>query len=170
MFFSLRLNILSWLPLIFVLLSLTACGFHPRGQAMAPSPQLSPALVSGLPVHHPFYRELTHQLELSGVDLTTDKQAASTLLKIHSQRADRRILSVNARNKTVEYEIEESLEYSVQRPPGTQEGEHLFLKANRILFNPGIQILGRDREENLLRADMYKQLARLLINQLAAPR
>jgi len=137
---------------------------------MDPSPQLSPVLVSGLPGHHPFYRELTHQLELSGVDLTTDKQAASTLLKIHSQKTDRRILSVNARNKTVEYEIEESLEYSVQRPPGTQEGEHLSLKANRILFNPGTQILGRDREETLLRADMYKQLARLLINQLAAIR
>ncbi len=167
---SIRLNILRWLPLIFVLLSLSACGFHPRGQAMAPSTQLSPVLVSGLPAHHPFYRELTHQLELSGVDLTTDQQAASTLLKIHSQKTNRRILSVNARNKTVEYEIEESLEYSIQHPQGASVGEHQFLKANRILFNPGIQILGRDREETLLRADMHKQLARLLINQLAAIR
>jgi len=137
---------------------------------MDPSTQLSPVLVSGLPGHHPFYRELTHQLELSGVDLTTDKLAASTLLKIHSQRTGRRALSVDARNKTVEYEIEESLEYSIQYPQGASVSEHQFLKANRILFNPGIQILGRDREETLLRKDMYKQLARLLINQLAAIR
>ena len=170
MHYSDHLNILRWLLLLVVLPGLAGCGFHPRGQEMTPPPQLSPVSVSGLASHHPFYRELTHQLAVSGVKLTTDEQAASTLLKIHSQKTDRRVLSVNARNNTVEYEIVESLQYSIQRPPDAAGGEPLFLSTHRILFNPGIQILGRDREENLLREDMYKQLARLLINQLAAVR
>jgi len=170
MHYSDRLNILRWLLPVIVLLVLDGCGFHPRGQEMAPPPQLSPVWVSGLASHHPFYRELTHQLEVSGLKLATDEQAASTLVKIYSQKKDRRVLSVNARNNTVEYEILESLEYSIQRPPDPAAAEHLFLSANRILFNPGFQILGRDREETLLREDMYKQLARLLINQLAAIR
>jgi LPS-assembly lipoprotein len=170
MHYSGRLNILHWLLPMAVLLSLQGCGFHPRGQAVAPAPQLSPILVSGLAAHHGFYRELTHQLEMAGMALSREELAASTLLQIHSQKTDRRVLSVNARNKTVEYEIEESLEYSIQRPPGAPVGKHLFLSANRILFNSGIQVLGRDREETLLREDMYKQLARLLINQLAAIR
>ncbi len=91
-------------------------------------------------------------------------------LKIHKQKTERHVLSVDSRNKTVEYEIEESLDYSVQRPPGTPVGEHRSLRATRILFNSGIQILGRDREETLLRKDMYQQLSRLLINQLASIR
>lgn len=167
---SIRLIIRRRLPLIFVLLSLSACGFHPRGQTSAPAPHLSPVLVSGLASHHAFYRELTHQLELAGVSLTKEEQAASTLLKIHTQTTKRRILSVDSRNKTVEYKIEESLEYSIQSPAGTPVGKRRLLSANRILFNPETQILGRNREEILLREDMYKQLSRLLINQLAAIR
>lgn len=169
MHYSDHLNVLRWLLLVAVLLGLDGCGFHPRGQEMAPPTQLSPVWVSGLASHHPFYRELTHQLQVSGTKLATDEQSASTLLKIHNQKTDRRVLSVNARNNTVEYEIVESLEYSIQYPVDTA-AEHQFLSAHRILFNPGIQILGRDREETLLRKDMYKQLARLLINQLAAIR
>ena len=164
-----RFNIPRWLLLAAVLLGLDGCGFHPRGQEMAPPPQLSPVWVSGLASHHPFYRELNHQLEVRGAKLAMDEQSASTLLKIHKQKRDRRVLSVNARNNTVEYEIVESLEYSIQHPAGAA-AEHQFLSAHRILFNPGIQILGRDREETLLRQDMYTQLARLLINQLAAIR
>lgn len=165
-----RLNILRWLLPMLVLLSLGSCGFHPRGQTTAPAPNLSPVLVSGLAKYEPFYRELTHQLQLAGVSLTDEAQSASTLLKIHTQETQRRVLSVDSRNKTVEYEIEESVEYSIQSPPGTPVGERRFLSAQRILFNPGTQILGRNREEILLREDMHKQLSRLLINQLAAIR
>ena len=164
-----RFTILRWLLLVAILPGLDGCGFHPRGQEMVPPPQLSPVWVSGLASHHPFYRELTHQLEVSGAKLAVDEQSASTLLKIHRQKTDRRVLSVNARNNTVEYEILESLEYSIQYPVDTA-AEHQFLSAHRILFNPGTQILGRDREETLLRKNMYEQLARLLINQLAAIR
>ncbi len=165
-----QLSILRWLILIFGLLSLSACGFQPRGQANIPASHLSPIMVSGLASHHAFYRELSHQLELAGASLTQDARAANTLLKIHKQKSSRRVLSVDSRNKTVEYEIEESLEYSIRLSPDTPAGDPLFLSTNRILFNPGDQILGRDREETLLREDMYKQLSRLLINQLAAIR
>ena len=167
---SIRLNTVYWLLLIAPMLSLVACGFHPRGQEMAPAAQLSPIRVSGLASHHSLYRQLTHQLETAGADLARSEEEANTLLIIHRQKTDRRVLSVDSRNKRVEYEIEESLEYSIQHPPGTSRGDRLFLSVNRILFNPGIQILGRDREETLLQEDMYKQLSRLLMNQLAAIR
>lgn len=165
-----RLNTLNWLLLLAVMLSLGGCGFHPRGQAMDPAPQLSPILVSGLASHHPLYRELTHQLEVAGVNLAEDEQTASTLLKIHHQKTDRRVLSVDSRNKIVEYEIEESLKFSIQHPADAPAREPLFLSVNRILFNPGIQILGRDREETLLQQDMYKQLSRLIVNRLSTVR
>ncbi len=170
MYHSISLKTYHWALLILALLSLSACGFQPRGQANKPAPHLSPLLVTGLATHHPFYRELSHQLELAGVTLTTDSESASSLLKIHKQKTRHRVLSVNSRSKTVETEIEESLEYSFQLPPGTTLGEPRFIGTNRILFDPGTQTLGRDREETLLQADMYKQLSRLLINQLAAIR
>lgn len=165
-----QLSTLRWPILLLGMLSLSACGFQPRGQASIPATHLSPILVSGLPAHHAFYRELSHQLELAGASLTLDAGAANALLKIHQQKTSRRVLSVDSRNKTAEYEIGESLEYSIRTSPDNPAGEHQFLSTNRILFNPSDQILGRDREETLLREDMYKQLSRLLINQLAAVR
>jgi len=124
--------------------------------------------VTGLAAHQAFYRELAHQLELSGISLAQSGEISNSQLIIHRQQLERRVLSVDGQGKTVEYELEELLEYSVQEPIGTSVREHKVIRVRRILLNPTEQVLGRAREETLLRGDMAKQLSRLLIDQLSS--
>ena len=151
----------------FLLILLTGCGFHPRGEHAVTAANLSPATISGLPAHHNLVRTLTRQLRDAGISMADRAQDAATEIRIHKQKTDRQVMSVDDRRKTVEYEIRESLEYSIKRASGDAPTERQTLTAQRILFNPGTDLLGRNREELMLRHDMHEELSRRLIQRLS---
>jgi outer membrane lipopolysaccharide assembly protein LptE/RlpB len=151
-----------------LLLAMTACGFQPRGSGEATfAAALQPVLIQGMPDYHDFSRTLKRQLDEQGVATATDAAAAKAIIQVAPPRGDRQLLSVDSRNKTVEYIIRETLRFSLR------SGEALLiadqqLAAERILFNPGTRLLGRTEEERLLRQDMYEELARRLLRRAAA--
>jgi LPS-assembly lipoprotein len=154
------------LLLVLLLPLLGACGFQPRGQT-APLVELGgPLQVTGLGLHDPLYRELQQALELAGAGAATDGGAA--VLRISDRRSTRRVLSVDNRNKAVEYELEESFRFSVHDAQGRERVPEQDLLSLRIIFNPEDEVLGRNREEDLLRADMRRDLANRLVERLAA--
>ena len=154
-----------WLALAALLLA--GCGFQPRGQLARSAAAVGPVMISGLPAHHDFVRALSSELEKAGVAVVKEARDAATAVRIHKQRTERQVMSVDERRKTVEYEIIESVEYSVTRKSSGTTGEKQQLTAQRILFNPGTDLLGRNREETMLRHDMQKELSRRLIQQLS---
>lgn len=150
------------------LLSLmTSCGFQPRGEQAKPHPGISPLLISGLPVHNKFVRVLTRQLQEADVSIAGSRQDAATEIRIYKQKTDRYVMSVDDRQKTVEFEMRESLEYSIKRPGGDAAAERQELMARRIVFNPGTDVLGRTQEAAMLRNDMYEELSRRLIQRIS---
>ena len=149
-----------------LLLILTGCGFQPRGQSAQPAAALGPAIITGVAEHSPFYRILAEELDNSGVALG-NRETAVTRIHIMRLKSDRLVLSVDERGKTVEYELTENLEYRLTHPPESPPSASRLLSARRILFNPGTQLLGRSREEVMLRKDMYRDLSKQLINHLA---
>lgn len=156
----------SHILLSFLLLVLAGCGFQPRGESARLAASLSPIVIAGLPQHNPFYRVLAEELNNAGATLG-QKDAAATRIHILRQKPERLVLSVDERGKTVEYELMESVQYRITHPLNSPAMEPRQLVSRRILFNPGTQLLGRNREETMLRKDMHHELSRQLINHLS---
>ncbi|RTZ73457.1 MAG: hypothetical protein DSZ00_06435 [Gammaproteobacteria bacterium] len=164
-----RIRPAAWVLLVVAVL-LSACGFHPRGEITRPPADMQPLLLVGLPDYNDFMRELRRQLEQAGVSLAQGQKDAASVVRIKQLKKERRVFSVNADNKAVEYEILYILKFVAEQPPGTRLLDPPPLEARRIIYEPGGQLLGRVREAELREADVYADLARRLIRQLAAMR
>ena len=159
----------SGIPLIlFLSLLLSACGFQPRGQV----PQLQnlpqPVYISGVQAYSPLHRELSSQLRQAGVALAGDGKSAASLLRIHDRSSRRRVFSVDSNNRAVEFELEESLRFSLRHAAQGELIEDQTVRVLRILYRPGSEVLAREREETQLREDMRRELVGRIIRRLQA--
>ena len=153
--------------LLALVLLLSACDFHPRGESARPAATISPVYITGLTDRNPFVQELIHQLQLSGVNITSTEEDAATILHLGSLKQQRNVFSVNANNKVVEHEITRSLHFSAEHPPGSRVIDNQELSPRYIVYNPGGELLGRTREAELRKQDAYRELAQRLVTRLS---
>lgn len=158
-----------FVTLLLLSVTLVGCGFHLRGQETATLESMAPIYISGLKFHHPLHRALTSALKQADATLSDAPEGAARL-SIRDVRSTRRVLSIDRRNKTVEFELEEAFLFSLRSAQGTERITDQRLRTLRISLNPEIEVLGRRREEELLRTDMLAELAQRLVERIAAVR
>jgi LPS-assembly lipoprotein len=151
-------------------LLLAGCGFQPRGQALNLSAIPDPIHIAGIAPHSPLARELRRQFQQAGVGIADSAADSASVLRISRRDSDSRVLSVDSRNKAVEYELEESARFALYDSGGEERVPPQTVRALRILKRPPDAILGADREKDLLRADMRRDLAERIARRLAAQR
>lgn len=166
---TLRHRLTNKLLVAGILIVLAGCGFQPRGQVQGVSGIPSPLHVSGIRTYSALHRELKKQLEQVGVSVAANAAGSAAVLHIRKHDSDRRVLSVDSRNKTVENELEESARFEL-RSPDRQEvlATEQTARVLRIQFAPRETVLGNRREEDLLRQDMRRELAQRILQRIAA--
>ncbi|MCB1725453.1 MAG: hypothetical protein H6959_08390 [Chromatiaceae bacterium] len=143
------------------------CGFQPRGQIDGSLP--SPLHIAGLSPYSTLHRELTQQLEAVHGTLSTSADSAAATLHIVRRDSEARVLSVDSRNKASEYELEESARIRVTRGSiAGSEGDEETVRVMRIQFRPSAGVLSGERESELLRRDMVRELAQKILARVAA--
>ena len=157
---------LAALLLALATVSLAACGFQPRGHSAGGSIP-SPITIRGIAEFSDLYRELSRQLKVAGVELAPPEAQGVTVLQIAGLNRDRRLMSVNSRNKAVEFELVEAVTFALRSAQGTQLVPPQRLQVTRIQYRPEIAVLGSSREAELLRQDMREELAGRIIQRLA---
>ncbi len=157
------------LGLLLATLALSGCGFHLRGTGPGAGTLNTPVAIAGLPPYGPLQRELRRALDAAGAQLdeTTPQPA---VLRVANHDSSRRVLSVDSRNKASEYELLEALEFRLTSASGEELVASQTVRTVRVLFNPETEVLGRNREEDLLREDMRRELAERVVQRLAAQR
>ena len=160
------LSVTAWLVVVTLLIS--GCGFQPRGQTLSLSGVPGPVHVSGIRPYSGLQRELVRQFEAAGVGVTASAADSAAVLRIDRHSSDSRVLSVDSRNKAVEYELEESARFSLRGVDGRQLASEQTVRVVRIQLRPGDAILASDREAERLRADMQRELAERIVRRLAA--
>ncbi len=156
-----------YFPLLLVVVSLTACGFQLRGEVKL-STALSPMFVTGVNTRETLYAEIQRSLRAGGVRITQDPARARGWLKISDSDFQQNVLSVDARGKVVEYELVQTLGFSVldrQRKPIVPQ---ITLIARRGFVNPETTVLGKSSERDRLRDAMQRELVRKLMARLQA--
>lgn len=160
------LSVTAWL--VVATLVIGGCGFQLRGQALSLSGVPSPIHVSGIRPYTGLQRELARQFEAVGVRIAERAADGAAVLRIDRRSSDSRVLSVDSRNKAVEYELEESARFSLRSADGRQLAAEQTVRVVRIQLRPGDAILASDREADQLRADMQRELAERIVRRLAA--
>jgi LPS-assembly lipoprotein len=157
------------LLLLAITMQLGGCGFQPRGAAMSNINSVpGPLFIAGVAPHSDLYRELDRQLTSAGLELTTDSAGSASTLLISRWDRGSRVLSVDSRNKAVEHELDETVSFAMR----SRSGEELLAPQNerviRIQYRPPDSLLGANRESEVLRSDMLRDLVERIVRRLAA--
>lgn len=116
--------------------------------------------------HSLFYRQLRSTLESSGVNLVDSAADATAIFTISFDETDQRVLSVSARNVPTEYEVYYTVEYALDGG-AKRLLEFQTLTLTRDYTYDSTLVLGKGREEELLREAIVDDLVRIVLKQIS---
>jgi LPS-assembly lipoprotein len=146
------------------LLLLSGCGFQLQGAFTVPA-GMERTYIATDDQYTLFYRELRRSLQQSGMQFAETPADATAVLSIHLDRTDQRVLSVSARNVPTEYEVYYSVQYSVDNGDENLLSRQ-FLNVTRVYTYDETLVLGKAREEDMLREAIGNDLVRSVMKQL----
>ena len=150
---------------IAVVALVAGCGFHLQGAFTSPATMERTYIAAG-DRYSQFYRELRKQLQDAGVQLVDTKAESTATFSILYDETDQRVLSVSARNVPTEYEVYYTIQYAIDgidnRLLETQD-----LTITRNYTYDSMLVLGKAREEELLREAIVKDLVRIVLKQVS---
>jgi len=147
-------------------LMLSACGFHLQGRQPLPA-QFANTYVDTQDEQTDFVQDLRKALLASKVNVIRTKGSAGATITVHEDELTERILSVSARNIPTEYELTYRVEFSV-----ISDGKTLIdkeeISATRDISFDEAQLLAKEREQEILREALARDLVALVMRRLAA--
>jgi len=114
-----------------------------------------------------FVQYLRHALLSNGAQLTAERNQASAVVSILRDNVSRRVLSVSATNQPNQYEVTYTVGFTVSAagkellPPQEVSATRTYSFDERIL-------LAKNHEEEILRQDMARDLADMVMRRLAS--
>lgn len=156
---------MSRLGAIVVLSLLAGCGFQLQGALTTP-PEMAHTYIAANDRHSGFFREFRAALHASGVDVVDDPTAATATFSISFDETSQRVLSVSARNVPTEYEVYYTIEYALDSGEKNLL-ERQVLTLTRDYTYDSTLVLGKAREEALLRDAIVKDLVRIVLKQIS---
>ena len=147
-------------------LLLGACGFQLRPAPTVPA-AMQRTWIDTNDRYTLFYRQLLRELEAAGVDVVDNPADATAVFSILSDETDQRVLSVSARNVPREYEVYYTVYYGVEAGGETLLVPQLQTVTRDYTWDE-TQVLGKAREEELLRESIARDLVRIVMIQLSS--
>lgn len=151
--------------LLGILVVLGGCGFQLQGAYTAPT-EMQRTYVSAVDPYSQFYRELRSQMRASGIELVDDESSATATFSINFDETSQRVLSVSARNVPTEYEVYYTIEYTLSSGQ-TVLMETQTLTLTRDYTYDSTLVLGKAKEEELLREAIVDDLVRIVMKQIS---
>jgi LPS-assembly lipoprotein len=145
---------------------LAGCGFHLQGELTTPA-EMERTFVEAIERNSLFHRELQARLRAAGVQLVETPENATAILTISIDETDQRVLSVSTRNVPTEFEVYYTVEYGLVS--GTESLlAPQYLTLTRDYTYDEILVLGKAREEALMRDAIVQDLVRIVLKQLSS--
>jgi len=113
-----------------------------------------------------FLREFKAQLRSAGVELTDSAADATATFTISFDDTSQRVLSVSARNVPTEYEVHYTLTYSLDAGATNLMPEQTLTLTRDYTYDSTL-VLGKSREEELLRDAIVQDLVRIVMKQIS---
>ena len=146
-------------------LILAGCGFQLRGAATVP-PEMSTTYIETADRHSLFYRRLRDEFRNAGVQVVASPGDASATFSILSDTTGQRVLSVSARNVPREFEVYYTVLYEVATADRTLLAPRTQTLTRDYTWDETL-VLGKEREEQLLREAIADDLVHIVLIQLS---
>jgi LPS-assembly lipoprotein len=151
---------------IIALVSLVAgCGFQIQGALTTPV-EMERTYIATDDRHSLFYRELRMQLQAAGVELVDTAADSTATISILYDETDQRVLSVSARNVPTEYEVYYSIEYAIDGSTARLVDPQTLTVTRDYTYDSRL-VLGKAREEELLREAVVEDLVRIVLKRIS---
>jgi LPS-assembly lipoprotein len=162
--FASRILLLGSLTPFLVLL--TSCGFHLQGRQPLPA-QFAYTYVDTKDEQTDFVQDLRKALIASKVNVIRTQNSSTATIAVHDDELTERILSVSAQNIPTEYELTYKVTFSVMSDGKTLIDKEEISAMRDISFDEA-QLLAKEREQEILRAALARDLVALVMRRLAA--
>ncbi len=148
------------------LVALAACGFRLQGRAPLPE-SVRQIFIDAKDSRTDFEHELRKSLVVSGATLVTQRDTAGIVLEILYDQVDERVLSVSGRNLPREYELTHRVRFTIRRGAELVVEDEEIRAVRDVTFDE-TQLLAREREQEVLREALARDLAALMLRRLTA--
>ncbi|WP_154223676.1 LPS assembly lipoprotein LptE [Marinicella rhabdoformis] len=148
---------------LLVCILISACGYHLK-KAVPLSDALKQSYLQ-LETSSPLYRPLSMALGNQGVQLFEDVNDAKSRIIVHENRLEKVVQSIGVNNRVQEYRLDYKLIFSVIEFDNTVVDRQLLTISRDYSFDIE-QITGGQAEENILREQMYQDMADMIIRRL----
>ena len=145
--------------------SLAACGFHLQGAFVAP-PGMELTYVASSDRYSKFSKALKNDLRAAGVELSDTASDATATFTISADVTSQRVLSVSARNVPTEYEVYYTITYSLDSGTDVLLPQQTLTLTRDYAYDSTL-VLGKAREEELLRDAIVDDLVRIVMKQIS---
>lgn len=145
---------------------LAGCGLRLQGREAAPQAFAS-ASIEAADSQSDFVQALARSLAASGVRVERDPARAEALVRISRDEVEERVLSVSARNIPREYELTYHVEFSVRKAGAELLAPREVALTRDFTFDETM-LLAKQREQRLLEDALARDLAAIVMRQLAA--
>lgn len=147
-------------------LVLAGCGFQLQGALTVPE-KMERTYIATDDEYSVFYRRLREQLIANGIELVDLPSESAATLAIHIDDTGQRVLSVSARNVPTEYEVYYSVEYSVSAGAENLQPRQFITQTRDYTYDETL-VLGKAREEQVMRESIADDLVRIVLKQLGS--
>jgi LPS-assembly lipoprotein len=146
--------------------ALAGCGFHLQGKQ--PLPQaFAYTYVDTKDEQTDFVQDLRKALIASGSKVIRTRGSSGAIISVHKDELTERILSVSARNIPTEYELTYRVEFSVDSG-GKTLIDHEEITSSRDISFDEAQLLAKEREQEILREGLARDLVALVMRRIAS--
>ena len=149
----------------YLLLLLSACGFHPRGDVALPK-FMDKTYIQGAMPYSDLETDLRHALNNAGTHVIAVPQDASAQLRILHEEFGRRVLTVAVTGKAREYELFYTVDFEVSGAGGKILLSHQSQTLTRDFTFDETQLLGKTNEEDLLHGEMRREMVQRILRRI----
>jgi LPS-assembly lipoprotein len=160
-------NIFRLYILLLISAVLAGCGYQLRGSASLPE-AMSLTYIQGLRPYSALVNDFAHALRTRNATVTTDQAAASAILKITGNTTEKLVLSVDTAGNVLEYEIRQTIRFSVSGPDRRDLLPEQSVTLSRDFLYTSTDVLAKAREEKLVRRTLQENLVNLAMLRIAS--
>lgn len=155
---------LTFLWLLFLLLSASGCGYQLRGEANLP-PEMEKTRLIINDEYSTLARRVRVMLERSGVQFVGADEA-SAILEIPQNQIVTEVLTIGDNARVREYRLTHTVRFRLTDARGQELIGWQTLRQSRDISFDEQQILASSREQEYLRQDLAETMAQLLVARL----
>lgn len=137
-----------------------------RGATSVP-PEMARTYIETIDRHSLFYRTLRRELDAAGVSVVESPLDATAVFAIESDMTGQRVLSVSARNVPREFEVYYTVFYSLKTDNETLLPTRSQTQTRDYRWDETL-VLGKEKEEQVLREAITDDLVRVVLIQLSS--